>query len=350
MNRRTFLRAGAGAAGAASLAGCLSLFDTRSVRAPPLLENRPDAVYIPTHVEGMKMASMASAGPYKVALMYSYPHRFWTMEGDSPNKVSIKGSDSVHMMVSIFDPETKTVLQNGSVSAEISKDGETLTSRSLWQMLSQNMGFHYGDNVALEGNGNYTVSLTIGGIGTRRTGAFEGKFGRAQRVDLDFAFNEQRLNEVMFKKLPDRAGTKAALEPMPMDMPISRLPAKGDLPGEVRGEATSGDARFLVTLLENSPLGDGKPYLAVSPRTPYNRYPLPFMALKGTLTRGGETVFDGALTATLDPDLKYHYGASVEGVESGDELTITVQSPPQVARHEGYETAFVDMPEMTMTL
>jgi hypothetical protein len=30
-------------------------------------------------------------------------------------------------------------------------------------------------------------------------------------------------------------------------------------------------------------------------------------------------------------------------VESSDELTITVDPPPQTARHEGYETAFFEM-------
>ncbi|MFB6297607.1 MAG: hypothetical protein ABEH56_03715, partial [Salinirussus sp.] len=57
------------------------------------------------------------------------------------------------------------------------------------------------------------------------------------------------------------------------------------------------------------------------------------------LDRGGETVFDGRLTRTLDPDLGYHYGAVV-GSEPGDELTLSVLTQPQTARHEGYETAF----------
>jgi hypothetical protein len=91
-------------------------------------------------------------------------------------------------------------------------------------------------------------------------------------------------------------------------------------------------------------------YLAVSARTPYNRMVIPAMGLEGTLTRDGETVFDGTLQRTLDPDLRYHYGATVEGVESGDELELRVTTPPQVARHEGYETAFVEMPATTLTL
>jgi hypothetical protein len=74
------------------------------------------------------------------------------------------------------------------------------------------------------------------------------------------------------------------------------------------------------------------------------------MALDVTLTRGGETVFEGPLRRTLDPDLGYHYGAVVDGVESGDELTVSTVTVPQVARHEGYETAFREMDDVTVTL
>jgi hypothetical protein len=75
------------------------------------------------------------------------------------------------------------------------------------------------------------------------------------------------------------------------------------------------------------------------------------MALSGTQRRGSETKFEGELLRTLDPDLGYHYGAVLESVRSGDELPITIDTPPQVARHEGYETAFLDgVDEVTFTV
>src|SRR6056297_927363 len=83
MERREFLAA-AGAVGVGATAGCAGLFETDentegSGGEPALVENRPDAVYYPTHREGMKMAGMGMAGDLSVGLMYSYPHRFWTM-------------------------------------------------------------------------------------------------------------------------------------------------------------------------------------------------------------------------------------------------------------------------------
>jgi hypothetical protein len=138
---------------------------------------------------------------------------------------------------------------------------------------------------------------------------------------------------------------------MPM-MPQAYAPTRSELPGRVLGEARSGDAVFLVTHVESPPAGiEGRTYLAASARTPYSRLVIPAMALSGTLKRGGETVFDGELQRTLDPELNYHYGAAVESVQSGDELTISVDTPPQTARHEGYETAFLDgMEPMTLTV
>jgi hypothetical protein len=52
----------------------------------------------------------------------------------------------------------------------------------------------------------------------------------------------------------------------------------------------------------------------------------------------------------VDPDLGYHYGAPVSEAKSGDRLTVTVDAPPQLARHEGYETAFLKMPPVELAL
>jgi len=112
----------------------------------------------------------------------------------------------------------------------------------------------------------------------------------------------------------------------------------------------------VVGRLESAPEGveggGDSPYLYVSARTPYNRMIVPAMAVTGTLDRGGGTVFEGEFVRTLDPDLGYHYGAALgdAAVESGDALTLRVPTPPQVARHEGYETACLEMPPVEVTL
>jgi hypothetical protein len=353
MKRRDFL-GGLGAASVAGLAGCAGLVETRSVpSSPPVLEDRPAAVYFPTHVEGMSMAGMATAGEYRFGVMYSYPHRFWNVNGEDVQMTGIESGDDVHLMSTVWDPETGIVLPDTGLSVEISKGGELVGQEVIYPMLSQPMGFHYGANFGLDGDGEYTVGVSVGGMNTRRTGAFEGRFGEPASAEVPFEYSRSKRDEITFERTADRAGERAARSPMEMGkMPLSVLPAPEELPGTLHGTAETGDARLAVTSHDSPPSGvdgDGA-YLAVSARTPYNRMVVPAMALAGTLARDGETVFEGSLPATLDPDLNYHYGAAVPSVESGDTLSLRVEVPPQVARHEGYETAFLDMPPVEVTL
>jgi hypothetical protein len=215
------------------------------------------------------------------------------------------------------------------------------------------MGFHYGANFGLDGDGEYTVRVSVGGMTTRRTGAFEGRFGEPASAEIPFEYSRSERDEIAFERTADRAGERAARPPMEMGMmPLSVLPAPEELPGTLHGAAETGDARLVVTSHDSPPSGvdgDGA-YLAVSARTPYNRMVIPAMGLAGRLVRDDEVVFEGPLPATLDPDLNYHYGAAVPSVESGDTLGLRVEVPPQVARHEGYETAFIDMPPVEVTL
>jgi hypothetical protein len=371
------------AAGSSALAGCASLFNVQAGYGgePPLPENRPQAVYYPSHIEGMKMAgrsgmnsssamqgnnsrdsnqkNAASGGQtpsksrYAVALTYSYPHRFWTVTGQRKSKVTIQNDDSIHLMVSVWDAKTGTYVMDTNPTVTVSQNGETVTTVTPWTMLSQNMGFHAGDNVALPGGGQYSVTVDVPPTSARRTGAFEGEFTTQQSFEFGFEYSTQKRNKIMFKRTEQKAGTRGAADPMKMKrMPLAYAPTKSNLPGRILGKTTNGDAVFVVAALKNATRfgADGGTYLAVSPRTPYNRYILPAMSLSARIRRGGKTVFEGALPATLDPALNYHYGKAINNIKSGDTITLTIDAPPQVARHEGYETAFFNMPSKTITV
>ena len=356
MNRRAYLRAGA-AAGLAGVAGCLG-FETAQVGEPPIPENRPDGVYVPGHVEGMETVGTAREGDYAFALTYSYPHRFWNVSGDEVSLTEIDDADDVHLMSVVWDPETGTVLPETGLSTAIFRDGELVTQEAIYPMLSQPMGFHYGANFGLAGDGDYTVELSVGAVATRKTGSFRGRFGEPATVELSLPYSRADRDEISFEVTPEEeAATPGAVSRMEMGMlPDSRAPASADLPGTVRGSVESDDAVLAVTVLDDPPAGvsgDGQ-YLAVSARTKYNRMLIPAMGLDGRLRRDGETVFEGRLTRTLDPALSYHYGAVVDDVRAGDELDVSVTVQPQTARHEGYETAFGGvtgaMPDVTLTL
>jgi hypothetical protein len=352
MERRDFLRASAPLA-LTAFAGCTGLFETQSASRDQFttVENRKEQVYYPTHTDGMEMVGMGGTGRYEVGLMYSIPHAFWTITGTDTNLAEPGEEATAHLMATIWDAETETVLPTANVSAEILKDGEAVDSRSLWPMLSQRMGYHFGDNMSLDGDGTYTAKLSVGAMQARGMGALEGAFGEQTDLEVEFEHTREKLSDIPFENLPDKRGDPGAVEPMEMQMPVAQVPAREDLPG-VAGRGVSGDAEFVVFQPDEDPhfVADDQTYLGVSPRTPYNRYPLPFTSLSATLTRDGETVYDDVLQPALDPDLGYHYGAGASALQSGDELTLTMDAPPQVARHEGYETAFLNMPEMEMTL
>ncbi|WP_129116592.1 DUF7350 domain-containing protein [Halegenticoccus tardaugens] len=346
MERRDVLRTG-GFTLLCALAGCTELFETRSTnQEPPVVENRPNAVYVPTHFEGMEMVGMGHGGSRMVGLTYSYPHRFWTVTGHDAKRINVEEDDAVHMMLSVWDMETNEVLPiESGLQIKIEKDGETVTQLAPWPMLSQRMGFHYGDNVSLDGDGTYIVSVDLGSIGLRQMGSFNGRFGGQPTVEIEFDYSESERNDLEYTMLDERKGQRGATDPMEMgDMPLSFAPQKVDLPGELIGEGESGDAAFVATTVER----DGEPYLVVSSRTPHNRYVLPMMSLSATVRRGGKTTFDEALTKAIDPELGYHYGAAMDSLRPDDEVTIAVDAPPQVSRHEGYETAFLDIPELTI--
>jgi hypothetical protein len=349
--RRLLGTLGTGAlVGSAGCLGALGFEEQSAWRDPPLVEDRPNAVYVPAITEGMGMYGKTTAGPYGVALTYSYPHRFWTLTGSDLSKTVVESDDSVHLMASLWDAETGTALPlDSGVTIEVTRGDELVTEEVAYPMLSQQMGLHYGSNYALDGEGEYEVRVRVGGVSLRRTGGFEGRFEAAETATFAVEFDTDELYDVPIER-PENPGERGAIPPMEMaGVPVGRASEPDALPGRHLGRATSGDAVFHAFAVDEGRFGDGT-YLYVSPRTPYNRIVLPMMGLDATLARGGDAVAETALRRTLDPELGYHYGASVSSVEPGDELRVAVAVPPQVARHDGYETAFLDMDPVTFTV
>jgi hypothetical protein len=339
------------------LAGCTGLIDSTDAGDSPdratVAEERSRAVYVPTHRDEMAMRGMSAAGDYHVGLMFTYPHRFWIVTGTDTERVDVREEDEVHLMATVFDEETGTVLPIGAgVSIEITQDGELVAEKAPWPMISQAMGFHYGDNFALDGDGTYDVTVSLSDAGLERFGDFAGQFESGASTTMELSYTTAERNELGIRQFEDRGGEPGAVSLMDMGMmPLSRTPAPEDLPGRVVAEATAGDAEFVVSAVGEAPFAaDDGSYLLVSPRTPYNDVPLPMMSVSGRLQRGGEAVLDGQLSAGIEPSAGFHYGAAVDAIEAGDELTLTVDSPPQMSRHEGYETAFLDMDAIAVTL
>ena len=355
MKRRRLLTSGLGGSMTVFLSGCLGQlgFETQSAwRDPPLVEDRPAAVYYPAIVEEMGLYGITESESLGFAVMHSFPHRFWNITGTRKQKVVVNSDDSLHLMVSAWDLETGTVLPL-DISAEISKDGQAITTNNMWPMISQSMGFHYGDNVTLTEEGEYELTLSVGPLQIARTGGLEGRLTKPQQATMQFTFDSSETYDLGIRRLEDKAGKRGAVNLMSMDMvPRSVAPKRDSLPGRLLGNVTSGDASFGVSQVgKDGRFGDKeRPYLLVSPRTPYNRVVLPRMALDASIKRSGKTVFDGPLEPGIDSEIGPYYGAHVDETESGDTITLQIQSPPQLARHDGYETAFMEMPSVEFTI
>ena len=350
MRRREFVR-GAGLCGAAALvgtAGCLGATADRGPETPPpALDDRPSGVYRPTSVAGMRPVGVADDGPFRFGLLYSLPSRFWELVGRTGYLREPTAEDSVHLMAIVWDPETGVVLPEVGLTTEIRRDGELVTEEAVYAMLSQRLGFHYGDNFALPGDGEYTVRVRVGGLQVRRTGAFADRFADPASVEIPFAFDVSDRDGIERLTLDD-AGTAGAVEPMSVsEVPNAVAPAPQSVTGTHLGSARTGDAVLDGFALQDEQAArfDADTYLAVVARTPYNGMVLPAMGL--TATVAGE---EHRLVRTVDPELGYHYGVAVADVDREPELTLTTTTPPQVARHEGYETAFVEMPDATLAV
>jgi hypothetical protein len=213
-------------------------------------------------------------------------------------------------------------------------------------MLAQRMGYHFGNNVSLPGDGEYEVRIELDPIGVRTAGVFSGRYQRAEAATIPIDFQSSDVLDLSIDEYPeDRWGTRAASAPMTgMGPPPGQVPPRSELPGAPLGSGTSADAVVVGRLLDESPVGideDGE-YLAVSLRTPYNRIALASASL-GVDVDGTRT----DLTETIQEDLGHHYGVVLpEPLETAP--TVEIQAPPRLARHDGYETAFFDMPPVDL--
>jgi len=245
MRRRDVLRAG-GPALALALAGCtLNDPDPEVEEDPSPSWSREEEVYHPAHRKGMTLVDTAEHGDRTVALSYTYAERFWTVTGGDIQWVgSGEGYNAVHMMVSVWETETETVLPvDSGLRLRVERDGDRVTERAPWPMLSQKMGFHFGDNVSFPGQGTFTVAVDVGTTTIGRRGAFAGQFENAGTVTFEFDFRRGIRNKIGVEKFFDRRGSRDATAPMNMEtLPLSFAPPTRDLPGRLLGEARSGDA------------------------------------------------------------------------------------------------------------
>ncbi|RQG93354.1 iron transporter [Natrarchaeobius chitinivorans] len=355
MRRREALATGGGLLAGVS-AGCLESL-RREDAWRELVVDPPDGVYVPSHADEMLSYGTTTAAGREISIGATRPHSFWTVTDEELSRSDVRSRHALHLMVDVRDGETGTVVPAPvTTTLRRGSDGERVDRRDLWPMLSQRMGVHYGDNVPIEDGGTYTVTVRVGptsaDVNTTETPA--GKLAEPTTVGLEFEYEPAAI-EGLERRLIDEdedRGDPAALEPMGCCGDGRDEPAF-DGPDAVRiGSGTTGDVVFVAALFGGADRsGRESPVLAVALLTPHNRYPLPFAAVSADVFRENDRIATGSPRETIDPRHGHRYGTRVEPdvLERGDELAISLDTPPQVARHEGYETAFLEG-ETTLSL
>lgn len=309
-------------------------------------------VYVPPHVHGRRVAGTGRAGGYAVGLAFSVPDYYWTVDGRTTTRVTSGDDEGIYLLGYVWAPEAGTVMADVDLRATVTAAGTTVAETSLVPTLSQRWGLFHGGNLALGTDTEYRVDLRVSGGDARRTRRFEGTFEPEASTIVSLELDRGALDGIETTYL-DAGDERGAVRPQTGDgLPLNRRPDLSGRPDAVVAEGRSGAATLAALALDpdESPLDDGASYLALLAATPHNDLWLPAMSVTGTLERSGETVYDGSFEPTLDPNLGYHYGAAVEAVEGGETLALSFPTPPQVARREGYETAFRSMPDTELTI
>ena len=354
---RRELLAGIGTAGAASLAGCLGGLGgggtPTGTGTAGGVGGDAEGIYVPTHRDMMQMVGMQNDGRLLVTLSYTVPHQFFLVTGTRTNQAAIADGDSMHLMVQVMDRETGVVAPEVEPTIELSKDGERVGSNQPWPMLSQPMGFHVGDNVGASGEADWTFDVTVNASSSVLSPDLEDVFVR-RAFTFERSFDPRSASELGLMSAGDRAGKAGALAPMDMEMmTVPQQPAFDALPISVAGPQLTDDVAVGVGAHgDPAALGfdGGEAALVVATQTRYNRYPLGFMGVRATVTRGGDELFSGDLRSAVDGGLGHYYGAATPGLEAGDEVEVEIVTPPQIARHVGYERAFMQLEPLTFTL
>ena len=89
------------------------------------------------------------------------PVPFYVYNGSSFTEVKPTAKTSFHLMVMLSDRHTGVALPYATVWAVISRNGKTVYNERQWDMLSEYMGPHYGNDVDLPGPGTYELKLLI---------------------------------------------------------------------------------------------------------------------------------------------------------------------------------------------
>jgi uncharacterized protein involved in high-affinity Fe2+ transport len=114
---------------------------------------------------------------------------FIVYDGTTEHMVKPPKNTTFHLMVDLNDARTGVAIPYAGVWATIHKGAKLIYDERLWPMISEYMGPHYGNNVALPGKGTYQLSLLISPPVSARHIEYQNVWLHPHRVNTDFTWN-----------------------------------------------------------------------------------------------------------------------------------------------------------------
>jgi uncharacterized protein involved in high-affinity Fe2+ transport len=111
---------------------------------------------------------------------------FVIFNGSNEQMVKPPEHVSFHLMVDLNDARTGVTIPYASVWATITRQGHIVYDERQWPMISEYMGPHYGNNVALPGPGTYRLSLLISPPVSARHIEYRNVWLKPHRVTMTF--------------------------------------------------------------------------------------------------------------------------------------------------------------------
>ena len=114
------------------------------------------------------------------------PVPFDVYNGTTMQTVNPPKNVSFHLMVLLNDARTNVVIPYASVWGTIAEGSKTPFDESLWPMISEYMGPHYGNDVVLPGTGTYKLTLLVSPPVSARHLEYQGVWLKPHKVTFTF--------------------------------------------------------------------------------------------------------------------------------------------------------------------
>jgi hypothetical protein len=117
---------------------------------------------------------------------------FVVYNGTREQTEKIPRNVSFHLMVTLNDDRSHEPIPYASVWATITRNGKVVYDERQWPMISEYLGPHYGNNVALPGAGHYKLSLLISPPVAARHLEYKSVWLKPHRVTSSFNWKPQK--------------------------------------------------------------------------------------------------------------------------------------------------------------